>query len=90
MQSLVFALRFRRDIDDTDSAARGAALRLANGQLATAKHYAMLAVGNFFDTAVDEAVASRLTATSLRGEIEAARASLDRVRQSITICIGKM
>ena len=90
MRSLVFAMKSRRDIGGNDPRMRTQELALANRQLATAKHYAVLVTGQFFDAAVDENVARRLVATELRGEIEAARAALEQVRRAICRCIEKM
>jgi hypothetical protein len=90
MRTLVFALQFRRGIEGGDAAARGADLALANRQLATAKHAAILETGRFIDAVTDPAVAARLVATGLRGEIEAARAALEQVRQALCACIARV
>ncbi len=90
MASLVFALKFRRGLDGDDQRARAQDLDLANRQLATSKHCAVLATGRFFDGAMDEAVARRLMATTLRGEVVAAQATLESVRQAICRCIEKV
>ena len=89
MSSLVFALQFRRGIDEKDKAMRIRDLELANRQLATAKLATRLAVGQFFDQAIDEAVAARLTA-QLRGEIQALRALLERIRETLCAAVERM
>jgi hypothetical protein len=90
MESLVFALKLRHGITQTYQPARAAEFDLASRQLFTAKQYAIIETGRFIDLAADPAVAARLMATDLRGEIEAAKASLERVRQTICDCIAKM
>lgn len=90
METLTRALQFRHGIAETYQPARAKEFDLANRQLATAKHYAIIETGRFIDMATDPAVAQRLMATDLRGEIEAARASLEGVRQALCDCIAKM
>lgn len=80
--SLVFAMKLQREIDDRDKAMRAQSMDLANGHLATAKLATRLAVGRFFDTAIDEEVARRLPA-GRRGEVERLRAMLDRLRAAL-------
>lgn len=86
IQSLVFALRFRREVEGRDRAT----LSLANRQVATAKHHSMLTVGRFFDSVMDDRVAERLIGTAVCGEIQAAQASLENVRREICRCIARM
>ncbi len=90
MESLVFAVKFRHGISETYQPARAKEFDVATRQLATAKHYAIIETGRFIDMATDPAVAQRLMQTDLRGEIEAAKASLERVRQALCDCIAKM
>lgn len=95
MQSLAFALNFRRGLDDRDPAARVAALRLANAQVTTAKYQAMLALFQFFDAVVDENVMSQLVHTERNdsarlARIAATRTMLERVRLAIAACIARV
>ncbi len=90
METLILALKLRHGIAETYQPARAKEFDLANRQLGTAKHYAAIETGRFIDLATDPEVAKRLMATDLRGEIEAAKASLERVRQAICDCISKM
>ncbi|KWI19381.1 hypothetical protein [Burkholderia ubonensis] len=94
MEALVFALKYRRSIDDTDPAARFAALTQANEQLARAKQYAMLTVRQFFDTVVDPSVRDQLLGDKPGGgdstRFAVASAKLERVRRAIVESISKM
>lgn len=90
VEMLLFSVQFRRGIEGGDQAARARDLDLANRQLATSKGYTVLAVGRFFDTAIDERVAAQLAGRGLGGEIEATRAALDRLRQAICRAIEVM
>lgn len=94
MEALVFALKYRRSIDDTDPAARFAALTQANEQLARAKQYAMLTVRQFFDAVVDPSVRDQLLGDKPGGgdstRFAVASAKLERVRRAIVESISKM
>ncbi|TCW83364.1 hypothetical protein C5O80_15530 [Burkholderia sp. SRS-46] len=98
MESLVFALKHRRSIDAREPAARFAALTQANAQLATAKQYATLTVGRFFDTVVDQNVLGQLARDGSNArdksiadvKIRDARIKLGHVRRGIVESIAKM
>ncbi|MGU7770205.1 hypothetical protein ACV229_08475 [Burkholderia sp. MR1-5-21] len=100
MEALVFALKYRRSIDDRDPAARLTALTQANAQLATAKQYAVLTVRRFFDTVVDPTVRDQIlgdrtnridsNTNSARTRFSVASAKLERVRRGIVESISKM
>ena len=64
MEALVFALQYRRGIDERDPGLRTEALMQANSQLATAKQSATITVGRFFDAVVDRDVLGQILAAN--------------------------
>jgi hypothetical protein len=96
MESLVFALKYRRSIDERNQNLRSEQLTQANKQLATAKQHSMLTVGKFFDAVVDPNVLGQILACELiehgRIQIELTRMKLklDIVRRAIIDTIAKM
>ncbi|MBN3744124.1 hypothetical protein G3N96_01485 [Burkholderia sp. Se-20373] len=99
MEALVFALKHRRSIDERDPGLRTDALTQANSQLATAKQYAMLTVGRFFDAVVDPDVLDQMLAgdpntrarrSATGAEIAATRLRLGSLRYRIVGTISQM
>jgi hypothetical protein len=99
MEALVFALEHRRSIDERDPGLRTDALTLANSQLATAKQYAILTVGRFFDAVVDPDVLDQMLASDPNtrarrsgtgAEIAATRLRLGSLRYRIVGTISQM
>ena len=96
MESVVFALKCRRGIDERNQNLRTEVLTRANRQLATAKQHAMLSVGQFFDAVVDPNVLGQILACEpndrARIQIEFTRMKLklESVRLAITDTIAKM
>ncbi|MCA3812614.1 MAG: hypothetical protein IOC33_30415, partial [Burkholderia sp.] len=98
MTALVFALQYRRGIDERDPGLRTEALTQANSQLATAKQSATITVGRFFDAVVDRDVLGQIldgesnsrARTGAQGQIEATRAKLGNVRYRIVGIIAQM
>ncbi|VWC87347.1 hypothetical protein BLA50215_01657 [Burkholderia lata] len=99
MEALVFALKHRRSIDERDPGLRTDALTQANSQLATAKQYAVLTVGRFFDAVVDPDVLDQMLASdpntrarrsATGAEIAATRLRLGSLRYRIVGTISQM
>lgn len=98
MEALVFALQYRRSIDERDPNLRTEALMQANSQLATAKQSATITVGRFFDAVVDRDVLGQIldgesnarARTGAQGQIEATRVKLGNVRYRIVGIIAQM
>jgi hypothetical protein len=100
MESLVFALKYRRSIDERNQNLRAELLTQANRQLATAKQHAMLTVGQFVDAVIDPKVLGQiLTAEpkerariqkNLGINIEDTRIKLGSLRHAIIDTIAKM
>ncbi|MGS0894700.1 hypothetical protein ACVBGC_19520 [Burkholderia stagnalis] len=82
MEALVFALQHRRGIDERDPGLRTDALTQANSQLATAKQYATLTVGRFFDAVVDPDVLTQILSgeSAVRGQRATAGRAIDETR----------
>ncbi|VWB63770.1 hypothetical protein BLA13014_02855 [Burkholderia aenigmatica] len=99
MEALVFALKHRRGIDERDPGLRTDALTQANSQLATAKQYAMLTIGRFFDAVVDPDVLDQMLASdpntrarrsATGAEIATTRLRLGSLRYRIVGAISQM
>ena len=98
MEALVFALQYRRGIDERDPGLRTEALMQANSQLATAKQSATITVGRFFDAVVDRDVLGQILAANpnsrarsgAQDQIEATRVKLGNVRYRIVGVIAQM
>lgn len=96
MESVVFALKYRRSIDERNQNLRTEVLTQANRQLATAKQHAMLTVGQFFDAVVDPNVLGQILACEpndrarIQIELTRMRLKLDSVRRAIIDTIAKM
>ncbi|HDR9487154.1 TPA: hypothetical protein QDC20_001411 [Burkholderia aenigmatica] len=99
MEALVFALKHRRSIDERDPGLRTDALTQANSQLATAKQYAMLTIGRFFDAVVDPDVLDQMLASdpntrarrsATGAEIATTRLRLGSLRYRIVGTISQM
>lgn len=98
MEALVFALQYRRGIDERDPGLRTEALLQANSQLATAKQSATITVGRFFDAVVDRDVLGQIldgesnarARAGTQGQIEATRVRLANVRHRIVGIIAQM
>ena len=98
MEALVFALQYRRGIDERDPGLRTEALMQANSQLATAKQSATITVGRFFDAVVDPTYWGRSLAANpdsrarsgAQDQIEATRVKLGNVRYRIVGVIAQM
>ncbi|AYQ41666.1 hypothetical protein BLA9940_05566 [Burkholderia aenigmatica] len=99
MEALVFALKHRRSIDERDPGLRTDALTQANSQLATAKQYAMLTIGRFFDAVVDPDVLDQMLASdpntrarrsATGAEVATTRLRLGSLRYRIVGAISQM
>ncbi|WP_269504724.1 hypothetical protein [Burkholderia sp. IMCC1007] len=98
MEALVFALEYRRGIDERDQNLRTEALMQANGQLTTAKQSATITVGRFFDAVVDRDVLGQILGAEsnararadVQGQIEATGIRLGNVRHRIIGVIAQM
>ncbi|QTO45305.1 hypothetical protein [Burkholderia latens] len=98
MEALVYALKYRRDIDEHDQRARTEALTQANNQLTIAKQSATITVGRFFDAVVDRDVLAQIldgasTARARAGtqvQVESTRIRLGIVRHRIVGIIAQM
>ena len=98
MEALVFALQYRRGIDERDPGLRTEALMQANSQLATAKQSATITVGRFFDAVVDRDVLGQILGSEsnsrarsgAQDQIEATRVKLGNVRYRIVGVIAQM
>ena len=98
MEALVFALQYRRSIDERDQGLRAEALTQANSQLATAKQSATITVGRFFDAVVDRDVLGQIldgeskarARTGAQDQIDATRVKLGNVRYRIVGIIAQM
>ena len=85
MEAVVFALKHRRSIDVPNGAQRAEELTQANTHLATAKQYAMLTVGRFFDAVVDRDVLEQIVGAEspARGLPIAARNGIDETQRTL-------
>ncbi|MBR8058602.1 hypothetical protein [Burkholderia dolosa] len=98
MEALIFAVQYRRGIDERDQKTRADVLTQANSGLLTAKQSATITVGRVFDAVVDRDVLRQIldgvpnagARDDMRRKIEMARTTLAVMRHRLLDSIARM